>query len=291
MGVSIFDVTEAELPRVRDFLRRHVETSMFLLSNLKDHGPALSEAMNSGNFRYLAEGDRIEAVFCLTRRGNILAESGGRTDCAETITQACLNEALPIAGVVGEWRLADAIWQMLVGQRAITRIAHASREPLYRLDLDNAPDRGSGPAVRHLLAADFSHWEPLNTAYMHEEHLPVQGSLEERRTSFGEAAEAGRWWGLWENRSLVAIGGLNAVYERMGQVGGVYTIPARRQSGLATAVMRTLLADCVGELELEKLMLFTGEENFAARRLYEALGFSRIGEFALLFGTGEPGTP
>jgi predicted GNAT family acetyltransferase len=264
---------------------------MFLLSNLEDHGHTLSKAMNSGHFKYLADGDRIQAVFCLTRRGNILAESGGRIDFAHTIAEACLQQAIPIRGVVGEWRVADAIWQTLIERRAIRHVIHVSREPLYRLGLQKPLTRASGTPVRALVANDFSDWEPLNTAYLSEEGLPVQGSLDERRESFEIAARAGRWWGLREHGALVAIGGLNAVYRHLGQVGGVYTIPARRQSGLATAVMTALVADCVNQLGLQKLMLFTGEDNLGAQRLYEKIGFSRIGEFALLFGKSERDGP
>ena len=48
--------------------------------------------------------------------------------------------------------------------------------------------------------------------------------------------------------------------------------------------MGTLVADAVVRHGLQKLVLFTGEKNLAARRLYESIGFSRI-DYALLFGS------
>jgi predicted GNAT family acetyltransferase len=46
--------------------------------------------------------------------------------------------------------------------------------------------------------------------------------------------------------------------------------------------MAALLADSANEHGLERLILFTGHHNHAARRLYETLGFETIGDFALL---------
>ena len=113
MDVSVSIVSESDVPRVREYLREHSDTSLFLLSNLATHGHTLSDAMNSGNFKYLSERGRVQGVFCLTRRGNLLAECGGRTEFAPAIVNACRDEAKRIGGVVGERRVADAIWKTL----------------------------------------------------------------------------------------------------------------------------------------------------------------------------------
>jgi RimJ/RimL family protein N-acetyltransferase len=284
MNLSVADVSESDVPRVLEFLREHSDTSMFLLSNLAAHGHVLSDAMNSGNFKFLIEKNRIQGVFCLTRRGNLLAECGGRSEFARTIVDACGSESIQITGVIGEWKLADAIWNVLVDSGAIATVVHASREPLFRLNLDNIQVPPRHARVRFLQPSDFEVWEPLNSAYLNEEELPIQGSLDQRRKDFAEHAQARRWWGLWDRDALIAIGALNAVHERLGQIGGVYTIPEERRRGCASRVMESLISDCVQALRLRKLILFTGENNVAAQGLYESLGFRRIGEFALLFG-------
>jgi ribosomal protein S18 acetylase RimI-like enzyme len=285
MMLQVTQVSENDVPRVQDFLRGHFETSMFLLSNLASHGHRLVDAMNSGNFKLLCEGDRVQGVFCLTRRGNLLAECGGRTQFAPAIVAACGDESIPIRGVVGEWRLADAIWRILVDSGSIAEVVHASREPLYRLFLNGMQPPRRDAQIRVLQANDFDAWVPLNTAYLNEEGLPIQGSMNQRRSDFADGAMAGRWWGLWDGDELLAIGGLNAVHERVGQVGGVYTVPQARRRGLAARVMRSLIRDCIESLGLTRLILFTGEDNVAAQGLYGSLGFERIGEFALLFGS------
>jgi ribosomal protein S18 acetylase RimI-like enzyme len=48
--------------------------------------------------------------------------------------------------------------------------------------------------------------------------------------------------------------------------------------------MITLMRDARSVHRLDRLFLFTGEENVAARRMYESLGFERFGYFGLFFG-------
>lgn len=283
--IDVVSVSASDIERVQAYLRMHSDTSLFLASNLTDHGHALSGAMNSGNFKCLLDGDRIRGVFCLTRRGNLLAECGGESQFAEAILNACRTETIPIAGVVGEWHVAEAIWKILIESRAITAVEHISRELLYRLNPDPSALPWRDPDVRCLEPQDFDAWEPINSAYMREEGLPIQGSSEEGRQAYNAAAGAGRWWGCFEQDEPIAIGALNAVHESIGQIGGVYTVPERRRLGLATRLMQSLIADSATTLGLRKLILFTGENNAGARRLYESLGFRRGGEFALMFGT------
>jgi ribosomal protein S18 acetylase RimI-like enzyme len=241
--------------------------------------------MNSGNFKYLSEGGQIQGVFCLTRRGNLLAECGGQTRFSPAIVDACQDESVQIRGVVGEWQIADAIWKLLIDSGSIANVDHVSREPLYRLDLEPKAAPARHKLVRDLRPNDFDAWEPLNSAYLNEEGLPIQGSMDQRRQDFSDSAKAGRWWGLWENDTLISIGALNAVHDGLGQIGGVYTRPEERRRGRASFIMESLISDCIHIHGLHKLILFTGEKNVAAQGLYESLGFQCVGEFALLFGS------
>ena len=60
-------------------------------------------------------GRAIVAVFCLTRRGNLLVQGGGRIDLAEQIFEACEAEPIEVRGIVGEWPLAEALLKAPVG--------------------------------------------------------------------------------------------------------------------------------------------------------------------------------
>ncbi len=278
-------VTDSDLERVRAFLESHVDTSLFLLSTLAALGPRLGPHLNSGNFRTIEEGGEIVAVFCLTRRGNLLVQAGGRTDLAEPIFEACASEPVELRGIVGEWPMAEALWKLL---RADPRFetSHNLKDVLYRLMLkDLVGPMPASPNVRLLDAADFGQWERLNSAYFAELGLPLQATVEERRNDFIMRVRSGLWWGAFdEHNELVSIAALNATYGSLGQVGGVYTRPADRRKGSSYAVMQRLIADCRHRLGFDKLVLFTGEDNISARRLYESLGFGAAGAFGLLLG-------
>jgi RimJ/RimL family protein N-acetyltransferase len=282
-------VTDADLERVRVFLEAHVETSVFLLSNLAVLGPRLGEHFNSGNYKLVEAAGQVTAVFCLTRRGNLLVQAGGRAELAEPIFEACEGQPIEVRGVIGEWPTAEALWQLL---RADPRFEPtlSAKDLLYRLPLSAARREAirapaPGIAVRALDPEDFEQWERLNTAYLTELHLPLPTPEEQRKAEFVSRSHARLWWGAFDGPRLVATVGLNATYGSLGPVGGVYTPPEGRKQGLARAAMSLLIEECRDHHGFEKLILFTGEDNQGARRLYESLGFEPAGAFGLLLGS------
>jgi ribosomal protein S18 acetylase RimI-like enzyme len=284
----IRDVGTEDLERVRGFLEAHVETSLFLLSNLALFGARLGEHWNSGNFRLVEEGGRVVAVFCLTRRGNLLVQAGGRADLASSILAACEAEPVEVCGVAGEWSTARGLWDLL---RRDPRFepGQGAKDVLYRLGLVGQtrtahPALPHGLTVRALGAHDFEQWERLNTAYLAELELPLPVVDEAHEAEFARRARARWWWGAFVGPQLAATVALNAAYGVVGQVGGVYTRPADRKKGFARAALRLLIEDSRDHHGFEKLILFTGEDNQGARRLYESLGFEVAGAFGLLLG-------
>lgn len=271
------------LDYARAFLAAHVETSLFLLGNLALHGPRIGDHLNSGNFRAVYEGEEIVAVFCLARRGNLLLQTGGRADLVPRILEACAAEPIAIQGIVGEWNAAYAVWQVLCANPDF-KPGLAQREVLYGRDLPYVLGAGSTLGVRILQREDFEAWNVLNVAYSAEVQTPLQGSRDERHAVFVSQVDAGCWWGHFDGDQLIGTASLNASYERMGQIGGVYTRPGYRGRGLAAITMQKLMRDAFDRHRLDRLILFTGESNSAARRLYRSLGFEPIGSFGLLFG-------
>jgi RimJ/RimL family protein N-acetyltransferase len=298
----IRNVETSDLERVRGFLEAHVDTSLFLLSNLAIFGPRLADHPNSGNYRLVEEAGQVVAVFCLTRRGNLLVQAAGRADLAEPILEACEAETIEVSGVAGEWSTAQALWELL---RADPRFqpTHGSKDVLYRFPLlasgegprTELPAGVAGchpverrPVVRALDSSDYAQWERLNTAYCAELHLPLPVVDEAHEADFVRRTRAKWWWGTFVGSQLAAIAGLNAAYGVIGQVGGVYARPADRKKGLARAAMELLMEESREYHHFERLILFTGEENQRARRLYESLGFVVAGAFGLLLGSRRP---
>jgi RimJ/RimL family protein N-acetyltransferase len=80
-----------------------------------------------------------------------------------------------------------------------------------------------------------------------------------------------RWWILREGGPIVFQVHVGPDNDQVVQIGGVFTLPDRRNRGIATrgvaAIARELLA------HRPAVSLFCDEENRVARRVYERIGF------------------
>lgn len=113
-------------------------------------------------------------------------------------------------------------------------------------------------------------------------HAGVLGALYRRAAGPGEAIVAfspaqivqGRFYGVWVGGELVAAAGTHiwSPGERIAAIGNVFTRPDHRGHGYATqctaAVVRDALAD-----GLQTIVLNVRQDNAAAIRVYEKLGF------------------
>lgn len=79
----------------------------------------------------------------------------------------------------------------------------------------------------------------------------------------------------------VATAATNTRGVRVDQVGGVFTTPSRRRTGLGTTVMLALLRGIFRDKEQACLFVKTG--NAAALRLYERLGFAARGGYRISY--------
>lgn len=79
----------------------------------------------------------------------------------------------------------------------------------------------------------------------------------------------------------VATAATNTRGVRVDQIGGVFTTPSRRRTGLGTTVMLALLRGIFRDKEQACLFVKTG--NAAALRLYERLGFAARGGYRISY--------
>ena len=114
------------------------------------------------------------------------------------------------------------------------------------------------------------------------EVLQAENTPEQRResASFLDSRTAeGSAWVAHEGERLLAFSAFNASLPDIVQLGGIYTPPELRGRGYAKcAVAGSLLA--ARTRGATRSVLFT--QNPSAIRCYEALGFARIGEYALI---------
>jgi lincosamide nucleotidyltransferase A/C/D/E len=265
------------------FLKNHDDYSLFLLGNFENYGPSLGEAPYSGNYKLIRLDSEIVAVLCLSKKGSLLIQSIIREPIFETVLAACLEEKIPITGLVGDWEFCHVFWQFLKNKKMIQTETFTSKEILYQANLSNRLPIPQSD-VRLLEADDYTQWKPLRLDYLIEEGFPNDLSDEEMRRLFIDKCNKKIIWGFFLNNQLVSIADLNAKAFDLGQLGGVYTAPKFRQKGYSKAVICKLIADLKPIYNINKLIIFTGETNLPARKLYESIGVKQIGHFAILFG-------
>ncbi len=275
---------ESERAQAVALLRAHEESSLFLLNNLQ-HGLRPTEAANSGNVYGIFDSAALSAVFMLTRRGVLLLQSDRSRDFTREILDQLARDPFTLAGVLADHALAAPVWTEMKRRAPGLRASFESKEILFRKKL--APEHFESPAgveTRTIEARDYEPWRRCRLAYLEEEGLKQDLTEAQLKDSFLKLVEERGCWVLFREGLLLATAALNARFDSVGQVGGVYTVPKARAQRLSTQVMRRMMEDCQKIHAIEKLILFTGEQNRAAQRLYDGLGFARIGHFGMFFG-------
>lgn len=284
MVLSLEKVDQSSLSEMIYFLKRYENYTLFLLGNLADHGYILTEAPNSANYHIIRSSQEIIAVFALTKRGNLLIQSKLQEPIFEMLLQACLNEALPLSGLLGEWDFCSSFWHFLKTNNVIQTDIFTSKEILYSKEIPTFENQHHS-SVRILIPNDFSQWEVLRHDYLAETGLPHDLTSQQLQTQFVTKTKEKIIWGCFRDNELISIAELNAKAFGMGQVGGVYTVPLCRNQGYAKSVLYQLIYDSYRIHDLHKLLIFTGEHNVSANHLYQSIDAKFIGYFGMFFGT------
>lgn len=145
------------------------------------------------------------------------------------------------------------------------------------LDPPSAPPPGL--ILRRARPEDLEALLPLQEAYEIEEVLtPVHRfNAPACRAALARALERQLIFAAEEGGVIVAKAGTNARGFRVDQIGGVYTLPARRGRGIAAALMGALLAEI--RRQGRRPALFVKPDNAPARALYRGLGFEDRGDY------------
>jgi RimJ/RimL family protein N-acetyltransferase len=193
-------------------------------------------------------------------------------------------EKSSIKGVLGPWHAAAALWDRLRDRNLVNQESFRSKQILYRLGHLEQFAQSHDSSVRYLARADFKQWRPLRESFLSEEGLQLELSDVQLKHSYDDFVSRKLLWGLFDSEQrLVAMAGLNSKALNIGQIGGVYTVQSRRRQGLSSRTLLSMMADCYNELGIGRMILFTAEDNTGAQRLYESLGFLRVGHFGMIF--------
>lgn len=268
---------EADLPAIEHFLARHADSSMFLRSNLRDHGLGDSRSPRALALILSRADTGITGVFGITNAGYGVFQAPEAED--ETwAAYARWLEGRPLAGVTGEASQVRRARRAL--ELADGDLAHADDEPLYVLALSALRTEALADGrLRAPEAADLPRLERWFTSYEAETlNTPAARAAEFGRRRAAQAILEGRVRILERDGEPVAMTAFNARLPDRVQIGGVFTAPGQRNRAAArTAVGRHLL-EARTEGVRHAVLFASGP---AACRAYEALGFHRTGSYGL----------
>jgi ribosomal protein S18 acetylase RimI-like enzyme len=283
MNLKVTRLVDARVPAARAFLEARLETSLFLLASLDRYGPDATEIPTSGNYYELSAADRIEAVFAITRRGHLLAQTGGRRDLVPTILETCRSKGLTVTGVVAEWNAAEAIHAELTAAGSFAP-SYVSRNLVCHREMHHDDDELNAPVlVRRLRPGDFDDWFAMYDAFLRDQGSVTPPKRDDLQTHFERRSAAGWWWGAFDGPRLVGIVAVDEEYRTACQIGGLYVDPHDRRRGIARALMAGLQRDCLADAPACRMVLFVRSDNRSAQVFYAGLGFEGAGHFGLIW--------
>ncbi len=254
---------------------------MFLLANSRKAGLVDRGLPFQATYAAAFEAERIVAVAAHSWLGTVLVQAPERL--AEVVRAAVQASGRRVTGLLGPFAQARAAADAL-GERAVDR---DTRELLYVLDLHAlripAALGSGGVAWRRPRDHELPVLTDWRADYVLETGVEAPGpDLRARSAISVELLHADGADFLLEDSGVpVSYCCYNARIVEAVQIGGVWTPPSLRGRGYGRCVVAGALLSARAQ-GVPRAILFTPEPNLPARRAYESLGFSIIGDYALL---------
>ena len=269
--------------RLDRFLQQHADSSLFLRSNvlaagLRDEGKALQ-----ATYVAILDEDEITAVVAHCWNGNLLLQAP--VEASELARRALTVTGRAVAGIIGPWQQVAVILNDLALQEIQTSMS--SREDLFALSMDglrvpSALERGT-LTCRRADPDDLELLADWRRSYRIEAlgELDLPELLASCRDDVARGHGSGSLFVLTEQGRPVSTCAFNARHPECVQIGAVWTPPQLRSHGYGRSVVAgaLLLARAEG---VTRSVLFTGEDNVAARTAYVSLGYRRVGDYGLV---------
>ncbi|MEE8557285.1 MAG: GNAT family N-acetyltransferase [Myxococcota bacterium] len=232
-------------------------------------------------------GKTLEGIVLVAPGGGVAVSSSG-VEPPRALGEAIARQPIPARHIVGPEEFTVPFFHGYAPSGASP--IWERREPVYVVTAETLCSDGSVP----LVPAEKDDLEPLvrNSAEQYREDLhddrfasDPEGFRERHRRDVGQR----RWWILRENGDVVFQVHVGPENDRVVQIGGVFTVPERRNSGVATAGVASIARELL--THRPAVSLFCDEANGAARRVYERVGFEARFHYRswLLETGGSPG--
>jgi uncharacterized protein len=270
---------EAALER---FLAAHADSSMFLRSNLRSAGIIYhGDAFEADYVACFIEG-RLIGVAAHCWNGMVLVEA--EAEIAALAAALVDASGRPVTGIMGPLKQVQETRSALGMTGVACQID--STEGLYGLALDDliVPPALRDGRVRWRRAEPGE--APLMAAWRYDYSVAALNSapgdaLRRRCEREVEILPLDWQFMLSDGEAIVAYAAFNAALPEIVQIGGVWTPPEWRRRGYGRAVVAGALL-AARDSGARRGVLFTGEDNVAAQRVYAALGFRRVGDWRLV---------
>jgi ribosomal protein S18 acetylase RimI-like enzyme len=265
------------------FLWPWVESSMFLLGNLRVAGLLDTGQPYEGTYAAAFEGGEVVGAVAHYWNNNLVFQAPVHLDA---LWRAAVGTSgRPIHGLLGpEAQVAGARESIGLDE---AQVQMDETETLYRLALADlvVPEglrlgRLRGRPVERRDLDVITAWQVgFSVETLGEDETPQL--WEECRAGVERSLGQGRTWVVEDGGEPVACSSFNTAIREAVQIGGVFTPPELRRRGYGRAAVAASLLDARAA-GVVMAILFTGVENVAAQRAYEALGFQPVGTYRLI---------
>jgi len=264
---------------LENFLMQHVDTSMFLRSNSREGGLINQGERFQGTYVAAIVDKNIVAIAAHYWNGMIIVQAP--VYLAEVVQQTVEQSGLAVSGIAGPATQVAAAKQVLgLADRPTQMDEQEKLLSLALQDLQVPPALASGQVQCRL--PDVQELELLSewSAAFHVEALGKVATpdlLSACRAEIAARQSTAKHWLLIAENTPVAYTAFNARLPDIVQIGGVWTPPKLRGKGYAKSVVAGSLLAAKSQ-GVERAILFTSQENYAAQAAYQGIGFRSTGE-------------
>jgi ribosomal protein S18 acetylase RimI-like enzyme len=251
-------------------LDREHATNLILISDIVEYGMENQGRIFDGDYFGAFEQGELHGVAALFNFGSLFLYAPHRTAAEELAGHLAGRGARPRYYVSRSEGAGPFLQEM---ERQGIKPSKLESQECLALSLEGLRPRPA-PAARFARPDDLAAIMQLQHAFQ-VEYFRATSDLEEEFAGMAIGRMAGGGIVVAEEAGeVVAKVEIMVRTPRMGQIGGVYTRPEHRGSGLAGACMSLLCERLLKDYEAAVLTVAVSNE--AARRLYYGLGFVHI---------------
>lgn len=271
---------------VVQYLGRDSIANLFMLSWLENYG--ICAPGRPDLFRFFALREERELVgvsLLITRRLALL--NADQPEIARELADWYRSAGVRLEHIVSCREAVSPFWAAYAA-RGTARSRLVRDQELYEIGraewLRLHPVGGRARRVRLARACDLDAVF-LASARMHAEETledPLTRDAAHFRRHVEHRIENGRTYAWFEGRRLLFKADISAQSSWGAQISGVYTPPALRGQGIATAAM-TEICEELFERGFPRVTLYVNRTNDAARRVYQKVGFRYHTDYQTVF--------